>query len=78
MRKFLQAQLSLRKLDDELLEVDQEESFFHPEKIKEGDSIVIFGKRENGTIRVIRKIKKIKDEFLPLERKFFHPYWKMK
>lgn len=61
--------LFIRKANDEILEVKLEKPL--QERIEEGDSIVIFGKRENGKI-MGKKFRKIKDGFSPIERKFFH------
>lgn len=77
IEKISTSSVFIRKANDEVLEVKLEKLLPSPEKIEEGDSIVIFGKKENGKIRG-KGIKKISDDFLPFEKKFLHQRWKMK
>lgn len=68
IEKIAPNSLFIKRADGEVLEVKFEKPSSFPERFKEGEGILIFGKRENGKIRGW-KLKKIEDQFLEFERR---------
>lgn len=77
IEKVSTSSVFIRKPDGEALEVNFEKPLPYFGKFKEGEGLMIFGKRENGKIKKF-KIKKINDEFLKFERKMLGPHLKVK
>lgn len=68
IEKVSTTSIFVKRRDGEILEAKFEKKTPFFEKLREGEGIVIFGKKENGKIRG-RKIRKIQDQFLEFERK---------
>jgi len=64
----------LRKANDELLTIifEPETKFPFDQKVKEGDSVVVMGKREDDTVHAFG-VTKIDDQLRFFERKLSHP-----
>lgn len=70
IEKVSTSSLFIQGLDGETIEVKFEKPPLFFENLKIGDSVVVFGERENGRMRA-KKIRKIKDKFLELRRSPF-------
>ncbi len=77
IEKVSTSSVFIKKPDGEVLELKFEKWPEQIKEMKEGEGVVIFGEKENGKIKNF-KMRKIKDQFLPFERKLFRLHQRMK